>query len=391
MFCSRASLNQQSRGSRVPLSLSSECATNDRKALVTHRGYSEEGVHPDDRHYDTSETHRSRRPSGCQACGCIGRCRGRHAGRFSSTFSCPTLLSRDSPVARGTQTEQAAMTRSCDCQTEPLAAADVLYDRAVDEHEVPIEMRTAAVLDSTPPFPRHRSNSFVCAIQGGNAAAAEAFDNSGISKENSTADSGSAKPPLPKLTFEDFDGQRRDGDEQTRKAALRKCLLEVGRSVAMDLDQPDGSTGSPRPRGASFLSGLDSLHLQIASVSSVRGRTENPYQSPLYVYTFVERGTSTPAQFRSGGSRRDWRYCHRPPTHRVSIVFHLQKTMARRKQSRTRYQVPLDLSGIQFEWSSRLGVIRRRGPVVEVFRLPTGRLRDRIPSVVAAAKWREKR
>ncbi|KAL3218838.1 hypothetical protein MRX96_031370 [Rhipicephalus microplus] len=140
------------------------------------------------------------------------------------------------------------MTRSCDCQTEPLAAADVPYDRVVVEHEVPIEMRTAAVLDSTPPFPRHRSNSFVCAIQGGNAAAAEAFDNSGISKESSTADSGSAKPPLPKLTFEDFDGQRRDGDEQTRKAALRKCLLEVGRSVAMDLDQPDGSTGSPRPR-----------------------------------------------------------------------------------------------------------------------------------------------
>ncbi|XP_075727535.1 uncharacterized protein LOC119165290 isoform X2 [Rhipicephalus microplus] len=237
----------QSRGSRVPLPLSSECATNDRKALVTHRGYSEEGVHPDDRHYDTSETHRSRRPSGCQACGCIGRCRGRHAGRFSSTFSCPTLLSRDSPVARGTQTEQAAMTRSCDCQTEPLAAAEVPYDRVVIEHEVPIEMQTAAVLDSTPPFLRHRSNSFVCAIQGGNAAAAEAFDNSGISKE-STADSGSAKLPLPKLTFEDFDGQRRDGDEQTRKAALRKCLLEVGRSVAMDLDQPDGSTGSPRPR-----------------------------------------------------------------------------------------------------------------------------------------------
>ncbi|XP_075727538.1 uncharacterized protein LOC119165290 isoform X5 [Rhipicephalus microplus] len=238
----------QSRGSRVPLPLSSECATNDRKALVTHRGYSEEGVHPDDRHYDTSETHRSRRPSGCQACGCIGRCRGRHAGRFSSTFSCPTLLSRDSPVARGTQTEQAAMTRSCDCQTEPLAAAEVPYDRVVIEHEVPIEMQTAAVLDSTPPFLRHRSNSFVCAIQGGNAAAAEAFDNSGISKESSTADSGSAKLPLPKLTFEDFDGQRRDGDEQTRKAALRKCLLEVGRSVAMDLDQPDGSTGSPRPR-----------------------------------------------------------------------------------------------------------------------------------------------
>uniref|UniRef100_A0A224YNR6 Lymphoid restricted membrane protein n=1 Tax=Rhipicephalus zambeziensis TaxID=60191 RepID=A0A224YNR6_9ACAR len=238
----------QSRGSRVPLHPSSECATIDRKALVTHRGYSEEGVHPDDRHYDTLETHRTRRPSGCQTCGCIGRCRGRHAGRFSSTFSCPTLLSRDSPVARGTQTELGATTRSCDCQTEPLAAANVPCDRVVVEHEAPVEVRTAAVLDSTPPFPRHRSNSFVCAIQGGNAAAAEASDSSRPSREGSTVDSGSAKPPVPKLTFEDFDEQRRDADAHTRKAAFRKCLLEVGRSVAMDLDQPDGSTGSPRPR-----------------------------------------------------------------------------------------------------------------------------------------------
>ncbi|XP_049274106.1 uncharacterized protein LOC119401819 isoform X2 [Rhipicephalus sanguineus] len=238
----------QSRGSRVPLHPSSECATIDRKALVSHRGYSEEGVHPDDRHYDTLETHRSRRPSGCQACGCIGRCRGRHAGRFSSTFSCPTLLSRDSPVARGTQTELGTATRSCDCQTEPLAAANMPCNRVIVEQQGPVEVRTAAVLDSTPPFPRHRSNSFVCAIQGGNAAAPEASDSSQPSREGSTVDSGSAKPPVPKLTFEDFDAQRRDADAQTRKAAFRKCLLEVGRSVAMDLDQPDSSTGPPRPR-----------------------------------------------------------------------------------------------------------------------------------------------
>ncbi|XP_075530759.1 uncharacterized protein LOC142563919 isoform X6 [Dermacentor variabilis] len=236
----------QSRGSRLPLHPSSECATIDRKALVPHRGYSEEGVHPDDRHYDTLETHRNRRPSGCNTCGCIGRCRGRHAGRFSSTLSCPTLLSRDSPVARGTQTELAASTRSRDCQTEPLAVVDVSCGRVSVEQEVPDEVRTPVVPDLSLAFPRHRSNSFVCAIQGGNVASVEASDGSSLSREACTVDSGSAKPPVPKLIFEDFDAQRREPDPQTRKAAFRKCLLEVGRSVAMDLDQPDGSTGSPQ-------------------------------------------------------------------------------------------------------------------------------------------------
>ncbi|XP_049512235.1 uncharacterized protein LOC119465371 isoform X3 [Dermacentor silvarum] len=236
----------QSRGSRVPLQPSSECATIDRKALVPHRGYSEEGVHPDDRHYDTLETHRTRRPSGCHTCGCIGRCRGRHAGRFSSTLSCPTLLSRDSPVARGTQTELAASTRSRDCQTEPLAIVDVPCDRvSVEQEELPDEGRTPVGPDSALVFPRHRSNSFVCAIQGGNFAAVEASDGSSLSREIGTVDSGNAKPPVPKLTFEDFDAQRREPDVQTRKAAFRKCLLEVGRSVAMDLDQPDGSSRVP--------------------------------------------------------------------------------------------------------------------------------------------------
>ncbi|KAL3218837.1 hypothetical protein MRX96_031370 [Rhipicephalus microplus] len=70
----------QSRGSRVPLPLSSECATIDRKARGLAVATPKKVFHPDDRHYDTSEMHRSRRPSGCQACGCIGRCRGRHAG-----------------------------------------------------------------------------------------------------------------------------------------------------------------------------------------------------------------------------------------------------------------------------------------------------------------------
>ncbi|XP_050048366.1 uncharacterized protein [Dermacentor andersoni] len=236
----------QSRGSRLPLHPSSECATIDRKALVPHRGYSEEGVHPDDRHYDTLETHRNRRPSGCNTCGCIGRCRGRHAGRFSSTLSCPTLLSRDSPVARGTQTELAASTRSRDCQTEPLAVVDVSCDRVSVEQKVPDDVRTPVVPDLSLAFPRHRSNSFVCAIQGGNVASVEASDGSALSRETCTVDSGSAKPPVPKLIFEDFDAQRREPDAQTRKAAFRKCLLEVGRSVAMDLDQPDGSTGSPQ-------------------------------------------------------------------------------------------------------------------------------------------------
>ncbi|XP_065309630.1 inositol 1,4,5-triphosphate receptor associated 2-like isoform X2 [Dermacentor albipictus] len=236
----------QSRGSRLPLHPSSECATIDRKALVPHRGYSEEGVLPDDRHYDTLETHRNRRPSGCNTCGCIGRCRGRHAGRFSSTLSCPTLLSRDSPVARGTQTELAASTRSRDCQTEPLAVVDVSCDRVSVEQEVPDEVRTPVVPDLSLAFPRHRSNSFVCAIQGGNVASVEASDGSSLSRETCTVDSGSAKPPVPKLIFEDFDAQRREPDAQTRKAAFRKCLLEVGRSVAMDLDQPDGSAGSPQ-------------------------------------------------------------------------------------------------------------------------------------------------
>ncbi|KAK8776099.1 hypothetical protein V5799_030560 [Amblyomma americanum] len=246
----------QSRGSRTLVQPVSECATIDRKALVRHRGYSEEGVHPDDRHYDTLEAHRKpRRSSGCQACGCVGRCRGRHAGRLSSTLSCPALPARDTSIGRSTQTEPTTTTtmRSRDCQTDDeldTVSVDMVRDDASVVPEIPVEAtaRTTSSLpgDLSPPFPRHRSNSFVCAIQGGNKTPDEGRGASG--ERRSAADTSSAKPKVPTLTFEDFDAQRRDPNGQTRKAAFRKCLLEVGRSVAMDLDQPDGSTGTPRPR-----------------------------------------------------------------------------------------------------------------------------------------------
>ncbi|XP_077530084.1 uncharacterized protein LOC144142445 isoform X2 [Haemaphysalis longicornis] len=253
----------QSRGYKAPLRPSSECATLERKALVPHRGYSEEGVHPSDRHYDTVETSAPRRLSTCNACGCVGRCRGRHGkARLSSTLSCPTLPSRDSPVARGTQTDPAATTKSRDSQTDaaPLAADHLQRgDSEASGRDAEFDVWTTAPGEMSPPFPRQRSNSFVCAIEEGSRRLAEASDDcqpvqaaQSLPVSSSPAaptDDRSAKPQVPRLLFEDFDAERRVPDAQTRKAAFRRCLLGVGRSVAMDLDQPDASsTGTPQQR-----------------------------------------------------------------------------------------------------------------------------------------------